>query len=256
MTDVFEEVEGQMRAERYRSLGQRLLPWLIGAAVLALIAVLAFWGWREWNRRGAAEASVEYAAGLEALQENNTAEAERRFAAVSQSRSSVYESLGLMQQASIKLSQERPREAVPLLDQAADAAADDLLEDAARLKAAFLVMDYAPFAEQERRLRPLTGDDRPYSLVAREALAMAQVQAGRPRDARRTFVALSQSLNAPETMRNRAQAMVAAIDSGAAAQVPAIMRAAAAAPAVAAAVPTPPAATPAAPVLPQPAPVP
>jgi hypothetical protein len=109
-------------------------------------------------------------------------------------------------------------------------------------------MDWAPYAEQERRLRPLTEDDRPYALVAREALATAQVQAGRPRDARREFVVIAQSLDTPETMRGRAQAMVAAIDSGAAAQIPAILRAAAAAPQAAAAAP-------AAPAQPQPVPV-
>ena len=252
MTDVFEEVEGELRAERYRSLGQRLLPWLIGAAVLALAIALAIWGWREWNRRGAAEASVEYAEALTALQAENQVEAQRRLAAVSDMRSPAYKSLSLMQQASLKLAQEKPREAVPLLDAAAEQGSDDpLLADAARLKAAFLVMDWAPYAEQERRLRPLTGDDRPYASVAREALAMAQVQAGRPGDARREFVVLSQSLNAPQSMRTRAQVMVAAIDSGAAAQTPAVMRAAAAAPQAAAA--APPGA--AAPAQPQPVPV-
>lgn len=247
MTDVFEEVEGEMRAERFRSLGRRILPWLIGAAVLALAVALAFWGWREWNRRAAGEASVAYAAGLAATQANNQTEAERRFTAVSESRSPVYKALGLMQLASIRLSQEKPRDAVRLLDQAADAADSDMVADAARLKAAFLVMDYAPFDEQQRRLRPLTEDDRPFNLVAREALAMAQIQAGRPKDARREFVVLSQSLNAPQTARARAQAMVAAIDSGAAGQVPAVLRAAAAAPA-----PTP--SAPAQPAAPQPVP--
>ncbi|MDP8916634.1 MAG: tetratricopeptide repeat protein, partial [Pseudomonadota bacterium] len=221
MTDVFEEVEGELRAERYRSVGRRLLPWIIGLALLALAIALAVWGWGEWNRRAAAGASVEYAAGLTALQAENQAEAERRFAAVAQSRSAAYKSLALMQQASIKLAQERPREAVPLLDAAADAADDEILGDAARLKAAFLVMDWAPYADQERRLRPLTGEGRPFAMVAREALAMARIQAGRGKDARRDFVVLSQSLNAPESMRNRAQRMLAAIDSGAAAQVPA-----------------------------------
>jgi hypothetical protein len=54
---------------------------------------------------------------------------------------------------------------------------------------------------------------------------MAQVGAGKSADARREFVLLSQSLDSSEGARARAQAMIAAIDSGAAAQTPAILRA-------------------------------
>jgi len=259
LTDVFEEVEGQMRVERYRSLGRKLLPWLIGLAVLALLAFAAFWGWREWIRRGAAEASVDYAAALTALQANNQAEAQRRLTAVSEGRSPAYKALALQQRAAIQLNQpgrtpqQQAQRTAALLDEAADAADGEVMADAARLKAAFLAMEYAPYAEQRRRLEPLAEDGRPYALLAREALAMAQIQAGRARDARRQFVVLSQSLDAPQTTRTRAQAMIAAIDSGAAAQAPAVLRAASAAAPAAAPVPGAPAA--AAPAPAQPAPI-
>lgn len=240
MTDVFEEVEGQLRAERYRSLGQKALPWLIGLAALALAMSLAVWGYTQWRTGAAADASVEYAAGLTALEGGETAAAERRFRAVSESRAPAYRSLALMQLAGLRLAQEKLREAVPLLDEAAEAAPDPLIGDNAALKAAFLVMDYGSLAEIERRLEPLREEGRPYRTVAREALAMAQIGAGRAADARREFVVLSQALDSTESARARAQAMIAAIDSGAAAQTPAILRA------------TPAAALPGPPTQPQP----
>ena len=98
-------------------------------------------------------------------------------------------------------------------------------KEKAALKAAFLVMDYAPLADIENRLEPLRKEGRPYRSVAREAWAMAQVGAGKGADARQEFVVLSQGLDTSETARARAQAMIAAIDSGAAAQTPAILRA-------------------------------
>ena len=232
MADVFEEVEGQLRAERYQSLGRKLLPWLIGAAVLALVISLGVYGWNQYRTRAAEQASIEYAAGLKALEANNRAEAERRFATASQSRSDAYRSLALMQRAGLKVTDNKHREAVPLLDEAADAASGPLLADAAALKAAFLVMDYAPLNEIERRLNPLREEGRPYRNAAREAWAMAQIGAGKPAEARREFLVLSQSLDSSEGARARAQAMIATIDSGAAAQVPAILRATPAAPPV------------------------
>ncbi len=225
MADVFEEVEGQLRAERYQSLGRKLLPWLIGAAVLALVISLAVYGWNQYRIRAAEQASIDYAAGLQAVGANNRAEAERRFAAAAQSRSDAYRSLALMQRAGLRVEDNRPREAVPLLDEAAEAAPGPLLADAAALKAAFLVMDYAPLNEIERRLNPLREEGRPYRSAAREAWAMAQIGAGRPVEARREFVVLSQALDTSEGARARAEAMIAAIDSGAAAQAPAILRA-------------------------------
>ena len=235
MVDVFEEVEGEMRADRYRTLARRLLPWILGAAAAALIAALAYWGYTQWRERQSAEASEAYGRALVAFQAQNQALAEREFRAAADAGSPAYRSLALQQLASFKISAERPREALPMLEEAAEVAPDQTLADAARLKAAFIVMDYAPLAEVEQRLRPLMEEGRPFRLIAREALAMAKVAAGQPAQARRDFLAISQSLDAPEQAQTRARAMMAAIDSGAAAQIPAVLRATpAAAPAAAA----------------------
>ena len=40
MVDVFEEVEGELRSERYRELARRFLPWIVGLLVLALAVAL------------------------------------------------------------------------------------------------------------------------------------------------------------------------------------------------------------------------
>ena len=228
MADLFDEVEEQLRTERYASWSRRALPWVIGGLLLALAIALGVWGYGEWRTRQAQQASETYAAALE-LVPTDRARAERLFTEVSESGSRPYRSLALMQLANLRVAAGRPREALPLLDRSADAAPSPLVEDAARLKAAFLMMDYAPYSAVESRLRPLTEEDRPYRIVAREALAMAKLQAGRPADARSDFIVLSQSLDASPEMRARAQAMIAAINSGAAAQVPAILSAAPAA---------------------------
>ena len=64
MVDVFEEVEEQLRVERYTSWTRRALPWVAGALLLALAVALGIWGYGEWRRRQAAEASETYAAAL------------------------------------------------------------------------------------------------------------------------------------------------------------------------------------------------
>jgi hypothetical protein len=224
--------------------------------LLALAVALAIWGYGKWRERQAAEASETYAAALEASQAD-PAKARRLFTEVSEGESPAYKALALMHLAAARVAENKPREAMPLLDRAAEAAPDELIGDAARFKAALLMMDYAPFSAVEARLRPLMEEGRPYRVAAREALAMAKLQAGRPAEARADFIVISQSLDASDEARARAQAMVAAIQSGAAAQVPAILRATpAAAPAAAPAPAAPPSTTPspAAPAASAPAP--
>jgi hypothetical protein len=226
VVDVFEEVEGEMRADRYRRLAKRLLPWAIALAAAVLVAMAAIWGYGQWRQRQSAEASELYGQALTAFQSQNQAESERLFRAASEAGSPAYRSLALQQLAGFRVNADRPREALPLLEQAAEAAPNELLGDAARLKAAFIAMDFAPLAEVEQRLTPLMEEGRPYRLAAREALAMARAANGQTQQARRDFLAISQALDAPEQAQTRARAMIAAIDSGAVTQIPAVLRAA------------------------------
>jgi hypothetical protein len=116
--------------------------------------------------------------------------------------------------------------AVTLFDQAAAAAPDDILGDAARLKSALAILDTAPFIEVEGRLAPLMKEGHPYRVQAREALAFAKLLKGDDKGARSDFVAIQSALEAPESARQRAGAAVNLIDSGSAKAVAPAVRAA------------------------------
>jgi hypothetical protein len=73
-------------------------------------------------------------------------------------------------------------------------------------------------------------DGRPYRLQAREALAFAKLMAGNTAGARGDFVVLSLSPGAGEGVQQRAQAAMGLIDSGSMKALPAIVKAAIAAP--------------------------
>ena len=104
----------------------------------------------------------------------------------------------------------------------------------AALKAAFLVMDTGSLEDVQKRLEPLAGDKRPLQPFAQEALAMAQLQHGKTAEARQAFVQLQLGQDVPDPVRQRAQAAVQAIDTGTAASLAQIVKAAAALPTAAA----------------------
>lgn len=224
MTDLFEEVEEQLRSDRYKTLARKALPWIIGVAAAALIAALAYWGWDVWRNRAIAEASTKYNAASEAFAGGDIPTARRHWTELSDSSAAGYKSLALMQLGALQLQENKTTEAVKLFDQAADAAPDELIGDAARLKSAFALLDTAPYSDLEARLTPLTEEGRPYRLHAREALGFAKLMAGNAAAARTDFLVLSNSLGAPEGLKARAQAAVGLIDSGSAKAVPGVVR--------------------------------
>ncbi len=210
--------------------------WLpIGAGLLAvaLVAALAWWGWQSYVTNQADKASAAYDRGMIALEANNPSGADAAFAEAAKTGNSAYKALALMQQAGIAVSANKTQDAVKLFDEAAKVAGDPIIADAAAIKAAFLLMDTAPLADIQKRLEPLAADKRPLHAFAQEALAMAQLQNGKTAEARQAFVQLQLGQDVPDDIRQRAQAGVQAIDSGTAAGLPAIVRAAIALPAAA-----------------------
>jgi hypothetical protein len=231
VTDIFEEVEEQLRSDRYKTLALKALPWAGGLLALALVAALAFWGFTTHTTRQDALASESYAAGLEALQSGDKDKAFAAFDTAAKAGSKSYKSLALMQQGGLRLGADRVPEAVALFDEAAKSAPDDLIGDGARLQAVYALLDTANALEMDGRLKVLLGEGRPFRLQAREAAAMSKLVHGQTQAAREDFAALANGLDTPQGLRQRALAAQAVIDNGGAPNVLAIAKAARAIPA-------------------------
>jgi hypothetical protein len=230
VVDVFEEVEEQIRSDRYRALALKVLPWFIGAVVLILAAVGGWQGYRAWISNQSAKASETYAKGLEAQQAGRAAEAKVAWEALSKSGSPAYKSLALQHLGAIKLGDRDVPGAVALFDQAAKAAPDPLVGDAARLKSVYALLDTEPRADIDARLEPLLKEGRPFRMQAREAAAFTKLLAGDSAGARGDFVVVSLAPDAAEGARSRATAAIALIDSGSAQRTRELVKAAIALP--------------------------
>ena len=220
MTDFLEEIEEQLRSDRYRQLFIRGWPWAVGVAVAALLVTLAAWGYQTWRAGEDAKAAQAYASALATMQKGDLNGAFTQFGKAADTPSKGYKTLALMQEGGIRLQQDKTEEAVELFDQAAQAAPSPLLGDMARLKSALALMDTAPFAALQERLTPLMDSKRPYASAAREALAMAKLKAGRLQEARADFQVLQLLPEATRSQQQRAQAAILAIDSGAISNLP------------------------------------
>lgn len=226
MVDVFEQVEEEIRSERYKRMARTWLP-VVGAVLLVLlIGALAWWGWQSWQTSKAGTASVAYQRGLEALEQNNTAGAEAAFTEAAEAGSGAYASMALQHRAGLALQNNQPAQALALFDEAAEAHGDPILADPDRLKAAYVGMDSGMnIADLETRLAPLAEEGRPLRPFAQQALGMARLQAGQTQPARDAFVQLTLGQDVPDIIRQQAQAAISAIDAGTAAGIRDILEA-------------------------------
>ena len=227
MVDLFNEVDEQLSSERAMSLIRRVGPWLTALLAAVLIAYLGFWGYKSFQDRNEAAASLAYQKGVDELALGDNAGALAHFEAARKDGAPGYKTLALMQEADLKMTAGKTDEAARLFDQAADSAPNPVLGDLARLKAALALVDTAPLAQMKTRLTPLMAAKRPYALYAKEALAMSELIAGKTDDAKRDLSVLQLSLGAPEDMRQRSQLVLTLIDRGEAAAAVAAVKAAA-----------------------------
>ncbi|HEX4199765.1 MAG TPA: tetratricopeptide repeat protein [Caulobacteraceae bacterium] len=226
MVDIFEEVDEQLRSDRLAVLARRYLPWIAGVLLLALAVALGVWGYTAYQQKNTEAASQAYADGLDKLSQGDFNAAFARFGDAAAKPTPGYKALALMQQAGVRMDQKRVPEAVALFDQAAAATSNPVIADAARLKSAFALLDTAPYDQVEARLKPLMDSDRPFHALAREALGMAKLNAGRPQAALGDFQVLSLMADAPQDVRERAQAAITLIKAGTATGLPATVKAA------------------------------
>jgi hypothetical protein len=173
VSDIFQEVDEEVRREQLKKLWERYGTLLIAACVLLVVAV---GGWRTyewWEAKKAAEAGTAFQAAIALSSEGKTKEAEDAFPKLATSGTSSYRMLSRFREAA-EVARRDPSAAVAIYDQlAADSGLGRDLQDLAALRAGTILVDTAPYSEIVQRLEPLTAPDRTFRHSARSMLALA-----------------------------------------------------------------------------------
>lgn len=214
MVDVFEEVDERLRSDHYARLAQRVLPWALAFAAIVAAVTAAAWGYQSYRDHGAQQASQAYADGEQALAQGDTKTAFSKFAQAEKAPVAIYRSLAQMQEGAIRLNAGDTAQAVSYFDAAAKDAPDQAIGDAARLKSALALLDTASLADLEARLTPIAAPTSPVHALAREALAMARLKAGKVDEAKSDLRLLVNGLDTPDDVRQRAQAVQVLVEDG------------------------------------------
>lgn len=211
MVDVFDEVEEELRKERYQALLRQWGPWVGGAAAAIVVAVAGYQVWEWRSGATAAAASEQYMDAASALEEGDLESAEAGFAALAQSGPRGYAALALLRQGEIALEQGRADEAGQLFEQAAERAPEATTRQLAQYKAALARFNTLSYDDLTIRLNPLTEGAAPFGALARELMAAAAMRDERWEDARSAYELLTVSIDAPPGVSRRASEALAYI---------------------------------------------
>ena len=203
MSDIFREVEEDVRRERFEKLWKAYGNYALGALVL-LFAGIA--GWQVWERHEAQERARVSDQFVAAQRITNPQTAASAFADIARTAPSGYAELARLSEAGAMLASGQTAPAIDLYKQIAK---DDngAIAAVARLRAAWAMADTASRTELADLVKVLDQPGSPWRQNAREVLAYADYRAMDTKSAQAKYAILAADPEAPDGLRRRAQAM-------------------------------------------------
>lgn len=208
MSDIFREVEEDLRRQRAEDLWKSYGPYVLGAAV-GLVAIVGGVSWWNAARQSAAEDTAsKFVAASELVTQGDTEAAADAFAAIAQSAGGGYEAVASMRAAGLQAQAGDTEGAVATYDAIAAGGGDSILKGLASLKAALLMADTASTDELKIRLTPLADGSSPWRFSALELLGYVSLRDNDTAAAGEYYQQLADAASAPPLARERARDML------------------------------------------------
>lgn len=214
MSDVFHEVDEEVRRDQLAKMWTKYNGLIVGAAVLLVLSV-AGWRFYEYRERTAAEAQgAQFDAAMRLLREDRAEEGEKALEAITKGDAKGYATIARFRLAAQQGRTSAATGAAAFDALARDASLDPAFQSLARLRAAMLRLDDQPYAEARAALEPLATTDGIWRHTARELLGVSALKAGNLEEAGRWFDALITDPQAPGALRQRGDLYLALVRGG------------------------------------------
>lgn len=216
MSDIFREVDEDLRRDQIMKFWKRYGGLVIGAAVLVVAATAGNVGWKHWRTTRMEERTAvlsEALANLRPADENAQPDLKAAAEALSGAGAKLGEGhadMARLYEAGLRAREGEKDKAIALYDQVAGTAgADPMLRDLATLLSVQLQLDTGDAAALRARLAPLLKAGNAWKASATEASGLLAVRAGDNAGAAALFKELSEDSTAPQALRARATELAA-----------------------------------------------
>lgn len=213
MSDIFKEVEEDLRRERLSRLWRRFGIYVIAAAVLIVAATAGWRGYDAWRTGRARAAGDAFVAALEEARGARTASAAEALLAYAGEAPEGYALLARLRAATVFEQADEPERAATVLKGLADDADVPVLyRDLARVRLAQVHLDADAADAAARAVASIAQDpSNPFHWSAQELTGLAAYVQDDLAEARERFAAVARAVGAPPALQQRAQVMLALI---------------------------------------------
>ena len=213
MSDIFREIDEELRRDNLLKLWSRYGRYIVATAVLALVVAGAIVAWRDHQLSERRGQSTRYAGALTLARDGKESDAAKVFAAIA-NESGGYAVLASFEEAGLLAKSGDHEAAAAAYDRIA--AGNDLDPHFHGLAVLLSVMQRMPETDPHTtidRLEPLIASGNPWRPTAVELMALARLQSGDRSGALDLFKSLADDLATPQNLRARAAEMAVALAS-------------------------------------------
>jgi hypothetical protein len=213
VTDIFREVEEEVRRERIEQIWKRYGDYIIAGVALAVIAMAAFELWRVYEQKQLIKASDEYSIALQLTASGQPVQAAEIFGKLAASAPAGYRAVSRLQQADAMMTTGNRADAIAIYRQMSSGS-DLYLAAIAKIHLGWAVVDRSSKSDMESLLSPLLAAGNAWSPLARELIAYAEYRAGDAKAAISDYQSIIADQNSPQALRQRALVMAAFLKAG------------------------------------------
>lgn len=211
MTDFIQEVDEDLRNERYKRLWDKYGNYVVVAAVALVVGIGGSVAYRDWQKSRRAEDTQKLVQAVE-LSMTDPKLGPDALASLAKSASTGVGTLARLHQAAASARSGEVPKAIEIYDQiAVDGSVDAIFRDLAVLMAAQYRADGPEAAAAALKLAPLIQDTNAWRHPALELTAVIALGQGDKARARDIFRRLADDASASPAIRGRAAEMVAAL---------------------------------------------
>jgi hypothetical protein len=209
VSELFDEVDEEVRREQLQKLWDRYSIYLIAGALLIVAAVGGWRGYQYVEEQKATEAGAAFEVAFALAEQNKHSEAEAAFDKLAATAPPGYRVLARLRAAAELAARDPKAGAKSYDDIAADRGVGTAQQDLARIRAAGLLIDTETYPNMLQRLEAATKPDATFRHTARELLALSAWHANDTTAARQWLDMIANDGETPSAMRSRAEALQA-----------------------------------------------
>jgi hypothetical protein len=208
VSDIFNEVDEELRRERLRQVWERYGVYVIAVALIVILGVGGWRGYQWWQARQAAQAGATFETAVTLASEGKYDEAEAAFGRIADE-GTAYSVLARLRQAAEMARRDRAGAAKLYDNLVADSRIGPVMQDLARVRGGMILVDTATLEEMGQRLEPATAPGRVFRHSARELMAFAAWRAGNSTATKRWYDAILADPESPLGIRTRTEMLMA-----------------------------------------------